>query len=394
MTSLDTSIGEATEAETLPPACYTDPGFYELERRSIFQREWLCLGRVEQVPSVGDYFTVTVADEPLIVVRATDSTIRVLSAVCRHRGAIVTVDVDDPAEPWRGGDCERRGQARTFRCPYHLWTYDLGGQLVACPEMTRSSGFDKADVALPSLAVEEWRGFVFASFDAAAPPLGPRLAALDALLADWHLDEMVGGEPLRLTGLPWNWKVMHENSLELYHADRLHGSLHAAVPSRGLLPTPHDPGQAAIISRVRASHADFALNPIERALFPPIPTLTQDERSLSVFALVPPTLLFGVNSDSAFYRLVLPAGVDRIDIVFDYLVPAAYRSLPRFEELVAFASDSHLRINRQDFAINASIQRGLRSSLAARGRYSWQEEGLVHFNRWLVERYRAAGVQG
>lgn len=382
------STRSVEEAVTLPPACYTDPSFFEMERQNVFLREWLCLGRESQVPGPGDYFTITVAGEPLVVVRDRAGTINVLSSVCRHRGMIVTAQHDCPAEEWRCAPAEQAGSgARFFRCPYHFWTYDLEGRLVAAPEMAKTVAFEREEIALPKLAVEVWEGFVFANFDTEASPLGPRLAGVSEMVANWRLSEMVGLEPHKLEALPWNWKIMQENSIEAYHVDRLHSPLHDAVPSSGFFPTPLQEGTGAMVTRVRARHPDFALNPTNKALFPPIATLSEDERSLSMFALVPPTLLFGLNTDSAFYRIVIPRSADSIDIIFGYLVPEEHKGLPAFEELLELASSTHLRFNRQDFMVNHGVQVGLGSAFATRGRYSWQEEPLAYFNQWLIGCY-------
>ena len=100
---------------TLPPACYTSEDFLELEKEEIFRKEWICLGRVDEVPKPGDYFATELIDEPLIVVRGQDKKVRVLSNVCRHRSSVI-------AE----GACNKKN----FVCPYHAWTYATDGQLL------------------------------------------------------------------------------------------------------------------------------------------------------------------------------------------------------------------------------------------------------------------------
>ena len=81
----DASDRDVSQASTLPPACYTSPEFFEFEKDAIFFRDWLCIGRADQVPSPGDYLAVTLVDEPLVMLRDNDGEIVVLSAVCRHR---------------------------------------------------------------------------------------------------------------------------------------------------------------------------------------------------------------------------------------------------------------------------------------------------------------------
>ncbi len=145
---------DVSHAVTPPPYAYTSNEFFEFEKEALFSHDWLCLGRQEEVPEPGDYFTIQVNDDPLLVVRNTDGDIRVLSNVCRHRAAVVA----------RGsGNC-----GRSFQCHYHWWRYSLDGRLVAAPEMTKTPGFDMAEICLPKLAVEVWNGFIFANFDANA----------------------------------------------------------------------------------------------------------------------------------------------------------------------------------------------------------------------------------
>jgi phenylpropionate dioxygenase-like ring-hydroxylating dioxygenase large terminal subunit len=90
-------------SETLPPAVYNSPEFFELEMERIFRSDWLCVGHVSQIPAVGDYFSLTVFGEPLVVVRGKDR-IRVMSRVCLHRWAPVV---------------EGEGNTKVFSCPFH-----------------------------------------------------------------------------------------------------------------------------------------------------------------------------------------------------------------------------------------------------------------------------------
>ena len=114
----------------MPPGAYTSPALLDLEIQKLFAEEWICVGRVEEIPSEGDYFTITVAGEPLLVVRraagSRADTIGVMSNVCRHKWTRIA----------KGAGCTRR-----FVCPYHAWTYDLDGRLVHTRymEATRAS---------------------------------------------------------------------------------------------------------------------------------------------------------------------------------------------------------------------------------------------------------------
>ena len=97
----------------------------------------------------GDYFSVDIVEEPIVVLRDKEGEVRAFSRTCRHRGACVV---------------EGKGNARFFRCPFHGWTYDLRGNLIAARQMDQTSGFDQADWPLIALKTEVWGGLVFCQF--------------------------------------------------------------------------------------------------------------------------------------------------------------------------------------------------------------------------------------
>ena len=108
---LEGSVADVSKAETLPPVLYTSEEVLAFEKEALFSREWLCVGRGEQIPEAGDWFTVNIAGEPLIVARDKDGQVNCVSAVCQHRAMQV---------------CEGQGNDTTFKCPYHHWIYGLG----------------------------------------------------------------------------------------------------------------------------------------------------------------------------------------------------------------------------------------------------------------------------
>jgi phenylpropionate dioxygenase-like ring-hydroxylating dioxygenase large terminal subunit len=99
-------------AETLAPSCYTRPAFYAREEEALFRKAWICFGREDWLPHPGDYFAFERFGEPLVALRDLGGAVRVFSNVCRHRWHCVA---------------EGRGNARSLRCKYHLWTYGLDG---------------------------------------------------------------------------------------------------------------------------------------------------------------------------------------------------------------------------------------------------------------------------
>ena len=389
LSDLRASRGTFDSARGLPPAAYHDADFHRFELEAVHGTSWLCVGRQEQIPEVGDYLAVTRANEPLIVVRQPGGDIAAMSAVCQHRGACITAadqrDDDDMLDPPEF----RSGNARNFRCPYHYWVFDLDGQLVGAPEMTRTPGFEMANIRLPSVRVEVWRGFIFVNFSADAPPLAPRLGKLDAALANYAVDDLITVDPVVLPGVPFNWKIMIENFMEMYHNSRLHHGIHDFAPSSGAWYSDFEAGDGAMFGFNQTVERDGGFNPTFKALFPPLPGLTMEDRQRIVFAFVPPTLLMGFQPDSAFWFAVDPTGPTSHDLSMAYLFPASTIDLPDFGETLEEAIAGVANFNRQDMPTNVSVQFGLQSRFAPRAHFSWQEAVIAQFGTWLVDRYES-----
>jgi nitrite reductase/ring-hydroxylating ferredoxin subunit len=373
--SLGSSAAPLDRAETLPPVCYTDAGFYEFEKAALFDREWLCVGREDQVKEPGDYFTTQIAGEPIVVARARDGVVRAMSSVCQHRGMLVA---------------EGHGNARGFVCPYHHWVYGLDGRLVNAPAMERTCDFDKRTVGLAQFKVETWLGFIFINLDAHAAPLSPRLAEVAQAIAGYDLGS--AEIATTMTGqFAWNWKVMFENNNDGYHASKLHqGPLHDFVPSELAVFPPADPSNAGFLRFNGTLHPDASFNPTQRAVLPVFPRLTAEDRGRMTFANVPPTLSLVLTSDLVIYLILRATGPETMEQDTGILVAPGAKADPGFPHRLDMIMTSAGKIIAQDMHVDSLVQVGLRSRFAPRGRYSWQEGAQGQFNQWLVSRYRAA----
>jgi phenylpropionate dioxygenase-like ring-hydroxylating dioxygenase large terminal subunit len=372
--SLSSSVEDVSRAETLPPACYTDAGFYEFEKEALFNHEWLCVGREEWVKQEGDYFTTQIIGEPIVVARTRKGELRAMSSVCQHRGMLVA---------------EGHGNARGFLCPYHHWTYGLDGRLVNAPAMERTCDFDKKAVGLPNFKVEVWQGFIFINFDASAAPLAPRLKAVEAVLAPYRLADAEGPRPGPAAHFAWNWKVMFENNNDGYHASRLHqGPLHDFIPSH-LAEFPELPEDTAGYYRINGTlHADASLNATQKALLPVFPELGEVERNRMIFANIPPTLSLVVTSDMIIYLILRPDGPETHEMDTGLLFAPGAMASPGFQHKLQMNMAAANEIIAQDLHVDELVQVGLRSRFAPRGRYSWQEGAQQAFNSWLTPRYQ------
>lgn len=380
LANLDASIEDVSTASTLPPELYTSQEVLAFEAESLYMKEWLCVGRAERIPEIGDWFTVTIVDEPIIVTRDKQGAIRAMSAVCQHRAMQV---------------CDGQGNSSTFKCPYHHWNYGLDGRLLGAPAMEKTVGFDKSEFGLPQLQVEQWLGFVFVNFDRDAAPLGPTLERYRPFVENYDLENAVCPGTFTLEGMAWNWKVMFENFNDGYHANRLHQFVQDFCPSNmSAFPVPWSDDSNVIFRTAGYTHMDGGFNATHRVIMDVFPDLTDEERTRSTFALMPPTLCFGTAPDQCFFFLIRPTGPETIDVEIGYIFHPSALEDPLFEQKLALSDAGVQVFVEQDQDATEKVQRGLRSRFAPRGRYSWQEESHIQFNRWLVSRYRAAWPTG
>ena len=192
-----------------------DPAYYELEKEAIFKKTWLQVGRVEQVPRVGSYFTkeLAVADTSLIIVRGKDKEIRAFHNMCRHRGNKLVWN-DYPGE-------EVKGNCRVFTCKYHAWRYELNGDLTFVQQEEEFFNLDKSQYGLKEVRCEVWQGFIFVNLDPAAAPLNDYLGEYGTSLAGYPFHEMTEVFSYRAE-IGANWKLFIDAFAEFYHAPILH----------------------------------------------------------------------------------------------------------------------------------------------------------------------------
>ena len=274
----------SAQSSWLPARCYTDPAFYDIEQDRVLARSWLAVGLAQQVAEIGDYFTVDVLDEPIIIVRDKDGEVRALSNVCPHRWMRVVGHEPDAPLSLRS---DSEGTTKVFQCPYHLWSFDVNGAMIGAPGMEEAEDFDKADWCLPRIRAEVWGGLVFVNLDPDAAPLAPQLAALEPLAAEYELDRLVWkGEPLEYD-CDWNWKLSVEAGSESYH----HLALHRDI-LEDFLP--------AAMSAIEPSAGPFALyrnptvdgSPMSRHARAPEGMSGQNRCALTLLTIFPYTMLF------------------------------------------------------------------------------------------------------
>jgi phenylpropionate dioxygenase-like ring-hydroxylating dioxygenase large terminal subunit len=371
-------------SETLPAAAYTDSSYAEFEEAEIFAKEWVSLCHVSQIQNAGDFVRVDLCGEPMLVVRGKDMAIRVISRTCRHRGMdLMPSGFGHPDE----------GNKRIILCPYHLWSYDLGGKLVGAPEMQQAEGFDRSEVCLHEFRSEIWEGFVFVTLSADIAPLAEKYSRLQ--------DEFVGKLEMADANLAWsahwqcefNWKVLLENFMEAYHHMGAHmKTLEPFLPARGCWTEPHDPEFCVMHLPLKDSMKKTILetgNP--GTSFPIFPRLVLDDCvEWGVYLGFPNFLLFTAPDRIYWYRL-LPTSPQTCTLMTTMMVPKAAKDMPNYEETLKKEIQAGIAFHMEDMEVCTATQRGMNSIGYAQGRLSHLEEPIWQFQKYLAKVIRRSG---
>jgi phenylpropionate dioxygenase-like ring-hydroxylating dioxygenase large terminal subunit len=392
--SLPPCLGHEAAAPMLPRQCYTSPAFFDFEREAVFAKNWVCVGRADQLAAPGAVLSVSVAGEPLIVARSGSGAIHAMGAVCQHRGHLLSC----------GGDNPDSNSPGLIRCPLHFWTYDFDGRLIGAPRMGDALGHLRDTVHLPRVRSENWHGFIFVNLSGDAAPLAPSLAKVEPCWAGYPEAEMATVPPVQATNpLPWNWKIQLENFTDAYHPEFVHRGTHdfapSVLPGSGVEFTSMQAGDNAIVRHVPMLSPDGGMmrdgwGP--EAMFPPIASLSERQHNWLGFVMVPPNLQLMFAPGAVSYTLLVPAGADATYASSDrvtgggWVLPKSTVELPDFAERAAAVREGAGKIWAQDVPVNNAMQAGKRSRFMPDGIYGPLETTLEQFNAWLLRCYRRA----
>jgi Rieske 2Fe-2S family protein len=364
--------------QTLPSSWYYSNEIHALEKERIFCREWLCVAREEELPGPGDFRVLDVVGESILLLRNRQGALRAFYNVCRHRGArLCRTDESAPVGMAVNGGVIA---ARSILCPYHQWSYDLDGHLVATPHMANTPGFDKSAISLYPVGVECWGGFIFLHLTPAeARPFSAQMGEIPERTQRYPLADLRIGHSITYP-VAANWKAICENYNECYHCGGVHPELCSVVPAfreaggsgldwlRGV---PHREGANTFTYSGTTSRRAF-------------PTLNQDERDRHKGEVIYPNLFVSLARDHVVAFILQPRGPEKTDIVCHFLFEPCEIGKPDFNprDAVEFWDIT----NRQDWSICESVQRGIRSRVHQHGYYAPMEDYSLDIRRYVKER--------
>lgn len=331
-------IRQPVLTSTLDGHYYTDPTVLELENERIFERQWVYVGRADEIPEPGRFLRRQVGRESVIVVRGRDRAVRGFLNVCRHRGSqLCTTDEGDVG--------------KAIRCPYHAWTYGLDGALRGAPNWRAMDSIDRGQYGLHTVAVEVWEGLVWVNLADRPAPLAEQVQPqIEARLADYAKFERYAVGELKVGAsvtydVGANWKLIYENFQECYHCSTIHPELVATIPqfrSPAIGTDGYDPAGYPISDDL----SSFSLT--GKTVLPRLPHLRAEDDRLFYGMVVRPNCFVSLVSDHVIVHRFEPLAPDRTRAVCEWLFPADVVDSGDVDVSDAVALFG--KVNEQDFA--------------------------------------------
>ena len=354
---------------TLTGADYSSHAVYDEERERIFHAGWFCIGRADEVASPGEYLVRDVAGESVFAVRNRAGQLRAFYNVCAHRG---TKLLDD--EP----GCGQLGKA--LKCPYHAWSYDYDGRLLATPNVHEDELFDRADYPLNAVAVDEFAGFLFVNLSESPRPLRDHLLDSNETITDfdrYRMSELRLGR--RITyDVAANWKIVVENYNECLHCPTIHPELVSVIPlyRQGDVWDGETRDGGNLMFEGATSFTATGTSDL-----PKFPDLLPEDYGMYYGAFQFPNLMVNLHPDSVMAYLVYPNGPARTTVISEFYFRPEALALPGFDPSPTV--ELWDIVSRQDWVVCERAQLGVSSRGFRGGVYPRKDRLLFDFNeRW------------
>ncbi|MFB6572507.1 aromatic ring-hydroxylating oxygenase subunit alpha [Streptomyces noursei] len=358
---------------TLPGRTYTDPDVFCQEQQALFERLWFCAVRSADLGRPGAFRTVRVGRESVLITRNRTGELRAFLNVCRHRGAQLCT-------------AESGEVRRNLQCPYHAWTYDLDGRLVAAPNLQRMPDVDRTERGLVTVPLREWLGYVWVCL-ADEPPsfedtvIGAAVERLgDAAAIDRYRTETLALGRRISYDVRANWKLIVENFMECYHCATIHPELTDVLPefADGFAAQYYVGHGAEFAEEAQGFTVDGS------AGFGRLPGIddSQDRRYYAV--TVRPQVFINLVPDHVILHRMFPLAADRTLVECDWLY------LPEVVDAgadVAKSVELFHRVNVQDFDACERTQPAMASRAYRDGGVLVPSEHHIGgFHAWLTAR--------
>jgi len=361
--------GADLDSVGLPGWIYSDPEFFELEKKHIFRTSWQLVCHVSDVPEPGDYHCLDLLGESVVVVRGADRNLRAFHNVCRHRASRL---VDGPKGHCVGG---------RITCPYHAWSYSFDGRLVGVPHKDTFRNFDTSRHGLIQLEQEVFMGFIFVRFESGLPSVREMAAPYIDELSAYRMEELVPQGRVTLRPRFVNWKNVADNYSDGMHIvvahpglTRLFGNGYGIEAKEWI---------DKMWGRLRDVPSKNWSERLYQKLLPPVAMLPPERQRLWTYFKLWPNVAFDIYPDQIDFMQFLPVSPTETMIrEIAYVHPDSRREMRATRYL-------NWRINRkvniEDKTLIERVQTGMGSSSFTAGPLSETEVCLRSFARRMRE---------
>lgn len=352
------------EAFAMPKSLYASEAFLAQELEHVFSQDWFCAGRADALKEVGDYTTLELAGQPIMVIRDKDGNLRAQSNVCLHRMSTLL---------------KGQGNTKAIVCPYHAWTYSLDGSLRGAPAMEQNNSFCKDKMALPDVRCEEWEGWIMVSLNPNAEPVANQLSEVSSMVADYGMQHY---EQTFYETHVWdtNWKVLAENFMESYHLPVCHAGTIGGLSKLDEMICPEGLPAFNYHTILKDESLKIAL------AHPNNKRMEGDRRRTTYLLAIYPSLLITLTPGYFWYLSLHPKGVGQVQIIFGGGMSPEFIEDPEaqknFKALKSLLDD----VNVEDKGCTEKVYRGLLSKMSKPGPLSHLERPNFDFANYLASR--------
>jgi phenylpropionate dioxygenase-like ring-hydroxylating dioxygenase large terminal subunit len=357
------------KASSFPAFMYTSEEVFKLEREQFFGRTWIYVGHISQLNGPNSYFTTSIAEIPLVVVRDNNGVLRAFHNVCTHRAAPVAIG---------SGQCNR------LVCPYHAWTFDLEGNLRGIPNFEGYEDFNAADHNLKAVHLKTWGPFIFVNIAADCEPFETQLNELPELFDSYRFNDWKRVHFIDYT-TDTNWKLYVENNAENYHEPIVHKSSYSTnevswnnnynliqCEARHYYYLQHTP-------HPQDDSGNYGFKP--ELIQSGLPMRQMEGTSVMSFW---PNFAWIACPESIIVYTIDPQGASKTRIRWEWFVPdtEAAQSPENLARLISLYD----RVQQEDMALLPLVQKGVESPGYVAGPFSPSREVGVHrFQELLME---------
>jgi len=353
------------DAHSLPAWIYSDPAFFELEKKHIFRSSWQLVCHLSDIPNPGDYHSLDFLGEPIVVIRGEDGVARSFHNVCRHRASRLLDQTK--------GSCNRG----RITCPYHGWTYALDGRLVGVPQRDKFPGLDLATHGMAPLEQEIFLGFIFVRFEPGLPSVREMAAPYLHEIAHYRFEDLVPQGRVTLRPRMVNWKNVADNYSDGLHITVAHPGLTRLFGNGYGIEA--QPWIDKMWGYLRDAPSRNWSERMYQRLMPRVEHLPDDRQRLWTYFKLWPNVAFDIYPDQVDFMQFLPVSPTETMIrEIAYVVPDSRREMRATRYL-------NWRINRkvniEDKTLIERVQAGMNSSSYTTGPLSSGEVCLRSFGR-------------